>query len=134
MCWPCEQTLGSSVHFKVGIRYISGRISNIDKNHGVLITTDITGGEYKVYFLTSNFYCNGEKVDAPHRMINEIIFFDAVPCIPEENEYNCKWYATCVFQGKRPTISKILPEPSTCVSGINKIFQIIENVSILNFS
>ncbi|XP_046824242.1 uncharacterized protein LOC124426527 [Vespa crabro] len=130
-CWPYDQTLGSSVCLKVGLQYISGRISNIDKDHGVLITTDTTGIEYKIYFLTNNFYYHGKKLDVSQIILNEInstnIFFDAIPCIPEENEYNCEWYATCVFKGKRPIINNILSEPSISDFRIKEILQIIEN-------
>lgn len=136
MCWPTEQTLGLSVSLKVGMQYISGRIFTLDEKHGVLVTNDITGKEYKVYFLTSNFFYHGKKLDLSQSSLNEIsltdvIFFDAVPCIPEENEYNCEWYATCVFKGKRPNMNNIVPEPLIDDLGTEEILQIIENVSIL---
>ncbi|KAL2715076.1 hypothetical protein V1478_014774 [Vespula squamosa] len=135
MCWPMEQTLGLNVCLKVGMQYISGRISTLDEKHGVLITNDITGKEYKVYFLTSNFFYHGKKLDLSQNSLNEIssidiIFFDAVPCIPEENEYNCEWYATCVFKGKRPSINNILPDLPIFDLGVNEILQTIENCFI----
>nr|XP_050857719.1 uncharacterized protein LOC127067153 [Vespula vulgaris] len=135
MCWPTEQTLGLSVSLKVGMQYISGRIFTLDEKHGVLVTNDITGKEYKVYFLTSNFFYHGKKLDLSQSSLNEIsltdvIFFDAVPCIPEENEYNCEWYATCVFKGKRPNMNNIVPEPLIDDLGTEEILQVIENCFI----
>lgn len=62
--------------------------------------------------------------------MTDVIFFDAVPCIPEENEYNCEWYATCVFKGKRPNVNNIVPEPLIDDLGTEEILQVIENCFI----
>ena len=36
----------------------------------------------------------------------EIVFLDAMPCIPQEDRDHCSWFATCVYQGKRPDCLK----------------------------
>lgn len=132
MCWPKEQTIGVSVDIKIGLQFISGIICNLNKDHGVLITNDVAGVEYKVYFMVNKFYNHGKRLNINQTLedilnINDSVFFDAIPCIPEENEYNCKWYATCVFKGKRPTVLNILPEPSTGDAASDQVLRIIDN-------
>ncbi|KAK2582560.1 hypothetical protein KPH14_004851 [Odynerus spinipes] len=135
MCWPKEQTLGLSIDVKIGLQYISGRICNLQKDHGVLVTNDVAGVEYKVYFVANRFYSHGKRLGMSQPLhnvlsLNDDVFFDAVPCIPEENEYNCKWYATCVFKGKRPTLWNIIPEPSISNEASDRVLQIIESCFI----
>lgn len=132
MCWPKEESLGLSVNVKIGLQYILGRVSILEKDHGVLTTKDIAGIEYTVFFLASRFYNNGKRLMSSQTLNNVLnlddeVYFDAIPYIPEENEYNCEWYATCVFKGKRPSMANVTPEPCLGNDATNQVMQIIDN-------
>ncbi|XP_043495347.1 uncharacterized protein LOC122519744 isoform X1 [Polistes fuscatus] len=126
MCWPKEHSLGNKVDIKPGMIRVLGRIFNLEDNQGVL-TADEYDDHVEVFFMLDKFFLYGKNLSSHPELVNQInvmstVYFDAVPCIPKENKYNCKWCATCVYIGPKPTMDKL--EPTDKIS--TKVLQIIQ--------
>lgn len=104
ICQNYEEKVNKQLNLKTGLVNISGCIRDIQKRHGVLYTDH---NSEMVYFLASKYYIDGKRLSSSRSLnevlqVNDIVFFDAIPCIPEENEFLCNWFAILVFRGKRP--------------------------------
>lgn len=111
MCWEKDQTPGLSTDVSIGLVYVKARITLLEERHGILLILDTMGKEHEVYFTADKFYNQGRRLPDSKSLFHELskdetVFCDAIPCIPEENDHNCTWLATCVFKGKRPDLSE----------------------------
>lgn len=100
-CWKIEPY--PIVSYKQGILSTCGIVVSLKKRHGIVETND----QRRVYFIASRYYHFGKRFQASKPLktglsINDTIFFDAIPCLKDENEEQCEWFATIVFKGKRP--------------------------------
>lgn len=63
--------------------------------------------EQRVFFMRSKFFLFGKRL-AGKRSLREMLTendplqFDAEMCEPNEENYNCNWFATMVWKGKKP--------------------------------
>lgn len=66
------------------------------------------GQDENVMFLASKLFISGKRVSAKAQLNQmqaleegRMLFFDAVPCDPNENG-ECLWFATVVWKGRKP--------------------------------
>ncbi|XP_015592817.1 uncharacterized protein LOC107266644 isoform X2 [Cephus cinctus] len=107
ICWRHKTESETQIQMCTGMTNVLGEVTKLKKRHGTLTMEDNAGRERKVHFLASKFYVRGKrfpgsKVLSSELSLDDKVFFDAIPCMPEENEENCEWFATCVFKGQRP--------------------------------
>ncbi|XP_015185407.1 PREDICTED: uncharacterized protein LOC107071170 isoform X1 [Polistes dominula] len=117
MCWPKEHSLGDKIVIKGGMVNIPGRIINLDDKEGFLNPIECDDQPLKVFFTLNESYFHGTKLSTQPELLaklntNTILYFDALPCLPKENKYNCEWRATCVYVGKRPSLDNAVVESS----------------------
>lgn len=112
-CWSnLENKPDVEISMISGLFSIHCIVANVKKRHAV-ITAFHNLNEQRIELLASKFYINGKRFPTSRSLcgalnIGDEMFCDAVPCIKEESRFDCKWFATCAFQGKRPR----LPKPS----------------------
>lgn len=92
-----------------GMMNVAGTVTDLKQRHGTLIMIDLLESEHRVHFLASKVYLFGKRLAASkpltsHLQIDDKVYFDAIPCFPEENNQNCNWFATCVHKGKKPEL------------------------------
>ncbi|XP_075231118.1 uncharacterized protein LOC142330001 [Lycorma delicatula] len=86
-----------------------GTITEVAKRQGIL-SFAIDGANEKVLFLASKLFLYGNRAsrslkDYPELEEGSKLMFDAVPCNENENDYNCRWFATLVWCGpKKPYV------------------------------
>ncbi|XP_042240250.1 uncharacterized protein LOC121878228 isoform X2 [Homarus americanus] len=84
----------------------NGHISELDPGKGVILF-EFFDEEQRVFFLRSKFYLFGKR-PANKRSLKEFLSesdplqFDAEMCEPNSDNYNCTWFATVVWKGKKP--------------------------------
>ncbi|GLG99067.1 hypothetical protein R5R35_012193 [Gryllus longicercus] len=92
----------------LGLYNCSGKVQKLQNRLGVLCFRDHNETEHLVLFLASKCFIRGKRINAKQSLSTvlseeDMLLFDAVPCIPEENEFGCDWFATFVWlQGPRP--------------------------------
>ncbi|XP_012250866.2 uncharacterized protein LOC105683091 [Athalia rosae] len=106
-CWRHNDDKDTRLVMSTGIMNVAGTIIDLKQRHGTLLMTDLLGTEYRVHFLASKVYLFGKRVSSSKPLssqlhIDDQVYFDAIPCFPEENRHNCNWFATCVHKGKKP--------------------------------
>jgi len=112
---------------------VPGNIASITKRHGILTTVDSFNNEHSVAFLASKVYLHGKRFSSSKMLstqlsVDDMVFFDAIPCIPEEEKDNCGYFATCVFLGKRPRLA-IPMETITSDFCSNSLLQAMQKTS-----
>lgn len=122
MCWPNRDPGGSSkpkseVSLCTGLISVSGMVSSMTKRHGVLAMIDDSDNEQNIAFLASKVYLYGKRFPSSKMLssqlnIDDKMYFDAIPCIPQEDKDNCTYFATGVFLGKRPQQAHSMDMPS----------------------
>ncbi|XP_011303056.1 uncharacterized protein [Fopius arisanus] len=108
-CWCEEKSPLKRMMINRGIDDVCGKIKKLGGRHGIISVFDGTNFTHDILFLASRFYVDGKRFAAGKTLTaglheGESVFVDAIPCIPEENEEHCEWFATCVFKGRRPKI------------------------------
>ncbi|XP_063989525.1 uncharacterized protein LOC135168856 [Diachasmimorpha longicaudata] len=108
-CWRTENNPLTSVITATGLDGVLGKVRELGGRHGVISVFDGTVHHCDVLFLASRFYVDGKRFPAGKGLTTalqegESVIVDAIPCIPEENEERCRWFATCAFKGQRPQI------------------------------
>lgn len=93
-----------------GLHNCSGTIKKVGKRQGVL-TYIVNGTEEKILFLASKAYFSRKRVCSKSNLNNfegmkvgQKIMFDAVPCVPNENDDGCRWFAMVVWKGEKPVM------------------------------
>lgn len=86
---------------------VAGTVTDLKQRQGTLAMTDLLGNEYRVHFLASKVYLYGKRLASSKPLTSQLhvddkVYFDAIPCFPEENNHHCDWFATCVHKGKKP--------------------------------
>ncbi|XP_045597121.1 uncharacterized protein [Procambarus clarkii] len=87
----------------------NGYISELDPGKGVILF-DFYDEEQRVFFLRSKFYHFGKR-PASKRSLKEFLSendplqFDAEMCEANEENFNCTWFASVVWKGKKPLVS-----------------------------
>ncbi|XP_057319481.1 uncharacterized protein LOC130663926 [Microplitis mediator] len=108
ICWTLDSSPWSSVAIKSGLMFVSGRIASLNNLRGVIELTDNSGKSHRILFVANKLYCKGEKFSGKtlteEVKIGDCISFDAIPCIAEENDEQCQWFATCAYIGIRPKL------------------------------
>ncbi|XP_045114340.1 uncharacterized protein LOC123506363 isoform X1 [Portunus trituberculatus] len=84
----------------------SGYISEVDPGKGVILF-DFHEEENRVFFMRSKFFLFGKRLTGKRSLQeflseNDPLQFDAEMCEPSDENYNCNWFATLVWKGKRP--------------------------------
>ncbi|XP_033214488.1 uncharacterized protein LOC117171354 [Belonocnema kinseyi] len=107
ICQKYEKRPAYMMEVKTGLVNITGSIKEVQKRHGVISTDYYSERDSKIYFLASKFYLDGKRLQSSRALtdvlkIDDIVYFDAIPCIPEESHVHSKWFAILVFKGKRP--------------------------------
>lgn len=129
ICQNYEEKPNRQLNLKTGLVNMSGCVREVHKRHGVLYTDHNPDKNSMIYFLASKFYIEGKRFSSSRSLnevlqINDIVFFDAIPCIPEENEFQCNWFAILVFKGKHPDIKPKQQQKSyiyDCISRVSII-------------
>lgn len=91
----------------------NGYISEVDHGKGVIVF-DFYDEEQRVFFMRSKFFLFGKRL-AGKRSLREMLTendplqFDAEMCEPNEENYNCNWFATMVWKGKKPIVGNACP-------------------------
>lgn len=106
-CWRHVESKRKTVVLSGGIMNVAGTVTSLKQRQGILTMSDLLGNEYKIHFLGSKFYNYGKRLGASKPLssqlqIDDKVYFDAIPCFPEENIEKCNWFATCVHKGKKP--------------------------------
>ncbi|XP_046738547.1 uncharacterized protein LOC124406912 isoform X2 [Diprion similis] len=106
-CWRHVENRENTATLSTGIMNVAGTVTDLKQRHGMLVMTDLLENEYRVHFLASKVYIYGKRLPASkplssHLHIEDKVYFDAIPCFPEENNQRCNWFATCVVIGKKP--------------------------------
>lgn len=84
----------------------SGHISEVDPGKGVILF-DFYDEEQRVFFMRSKFFLFGKRLTGKRSLQeflteNDPLQFDAEMCEPSDENYNCRWFATLVWKGKKP--------------------------------
>ena len=74
-----------------GLMNTAGKVYEIQRRHGVLLTER---GE-RISFLASKFYLDGKRFPSSKTLLNvldidDMVYFDTIPCFPEENDNQTK--------------------------------------------
>ena len=101
------------MELKTGLVNISGLVKDVQKRHGVISTEYHSEKDSTIYFLASKFYLDGKRLQSSRALtdvlkVDDIVYFDAIPCIPDESHVHSKWFAILVFKGKRPDSHKFV--------------------------
>ncbi|XP_053650516.1 uncharacterized protein [Cherax quadricarinatus] len=89
----------------------NGYVSELDPGKGVILF-DFYEEEQRVFFMRSKFYLFGKR-PAGKRSLKEFLSendplqFDAEMCEANDDNFNCTWFATIVWKGKKPQVSGI---------------------------
>lgn len=107
ICQNYQEIPERQLNLTTGLVNVSGCIREVHKRHGLIYTDHITETNSTIHFLASKFYIDGKRLPSSRYLndtlqINDTVFFDAIPCIPDENEFHSNWFAILVFKGKRP--------------------------------
>lgn len=93
-----------------GLHNCRGTIKEVGERQGVL-TYNVNGSEEKIVFLASKVYISRKRVFLKSNLyhlkgmqVGQKIMFDAVPCVPNEKDGGCRWFATVVWNGKKPVM------------------------------
>ncbi|KAG0716946.1 hypothetical protein GWK47_008459 [Chionoecetes opilio] len=91
----------------------SGHISEVDHGKGVILF-DFYDQEHRVFFMRSKFFLFGKRLTGKRSLQeflseNDPLQFDAEMCEPSDENYNCCWFATLVWKGKKPVGSSLGP-------------------------
>ncbi|XP_015117008.1 uncharacterized protein LOC107041120 [Diachasma alloeum] len=108
-CWCVDKNPLNRVTITRGVDDVLGKVKKLGGRHGIISVFDGTKYTHDILFLASRFYVDGKRFPAGKTLTaglheGESVFVDAIPCIPEENDECCSWFATCVFKGRRPKI------------------------------
>ncbi|KAH0550369.1 uncharacterized protein LOC123261298 [Cotesia glomerata] len=121
ICWTIDHNPWSSVVIKSGLMFITGRVADLNGRRGVIELTDNSERVHRILFVATKFYPNGQKFSgkilSEELTIGQSIMFDAIPCISEENEEGCPWFASCAYVGYRPYLNIKTPEKVNGVTG-----------------
>lgn len=85
----------------------NGYISELQPGKGVILF-EFHDREERVFFMRSKFYHFGKRPAGKHFTLkdflseNDPLQFDAEQCDPSEDNYNCTWFASLVWKGKKP--------------------------------
>ncbi|XP_043282174.1 uncharacterized protein [Venturia canescens] len=114
MCWANTKNVQNvQISVTPGLFSVSCSVESVKKRHAVMTSFDTSNNEQKIELLASKFYVQGKRFPTSKSLssalnVDDKLFSDAVPCIEEASRFDCKWFATCAFLGKRPR----LPKPS----------------------
>ncbi|XP_068086634.1 uncharacterized protein [Anabrus simplex] len=116
----------------LGLYNCVGKMVNLAKRQGVLVYTDHKGKEHNVLFLGSKLSMFGKRLSSKHSLQETIteedqLLFDAVPCSPSENDFQCSWFATVVWKGKKPVMDYESSGVSSDVSLVTQYKQVAAN-------
>lgn len=130
MCWSKEHTLGDKIDIKAGMIHVPGYICSLEDKEGILTTDEYNDQKLEVFFKLNKFFLNGKNLSSYPQLVDQLnakttLYFDALPCIPKENKYNCEWSATCVYKGPKPLMDNSVLKSTSKVA--TKVLQIIEN-------
>ncbi|KAI4482627.1 hypothetical protein M0804_008480 [Polistes exclamans] len=129
MCWPKEHSLGDKVDIKAGMIGISGYIFDLEDKQGTLHTVEYNQ-RLKIFFTLDKFFLHEKNLPSHPNLIHQLdsetrVHFDAMPCIPKENKYNCEWCATCVYIGQKPAMENIMLDSTNETA--TQVLQVIHN-------
>lgn len=98
----------TTVHVTFGLTSVLGTVIEVTARHCVISFTNYKGDEENVLALASRIFLGGHRVSSKQSLqsvlhVDDAVTFDATPCDPEENPSGCKWFATVVWRGRRPS-------------------------------
>ncbi|XP_063220251.1 uncharacterized protein LOC134529767 [Bacillus rossius redtenbacheri] len=101
-----------NAEFILPLRFHVGRVDHLNDRNGAIECYDNSGATSLVFFCASKFYIHGSNFDANGKLNqvldgNDLLHFDAIPCIPLNNITCSEWNATLVWIGRRPRVKEI---------------------------
>ncbi|XP_034243973.1 uncharacterized protein LOC117646830 [Thrips palmi] len=86
-----------------------GMVSQLDKRQGIISLVDEYDHQHDILFLASKFYISGKRINVKQALnsvlvLNDKLYFDAVPVDLEENDNRFSWFATVAWKHKKPDI------------------------------
>lgn len=110
----------------------SGYISEVDPGKGVILF-DFYDEEQRVFFMRSKFFLFGRRLAGKRSLQeylseNDPLQFDAEMCEPSDENYNCCWFATLVWKGKKPMASTMGPGGLLSFTGVANDLGSVEDI------